>query len=263
MTNSFTQKLGQGGFGDIYKGNLNDGSLVVVKVLNKSKGKDSEDFMNEVATISRTSHVNIVTLLGFCFELVEAASSDSYYESCIVPKTCGNQTITFPFFIQNQQQPYCGYPGFNLTCDSRGRSIINLFYQNHSIIVSNAAFWDLDKDQNSCLPSLRSLTDFSHGFKIADANGDRNSVVLLYNCQSSSTTMKNRIGYYEENRTNSVLAFYESEEDELAKALRMCVAGPTGDVVAVKTVAGLVVKNNELGRVVRMRDVVRNGFLVE
>ncbi|KAF4360784.1 hypothetical protein F8388_015107 [Cannabis sativa] len=68
MTNSFTQKLGQGGFGDIYKGNLNDGSLVVVKVLNKSKGKDSEDFMNEVATISRTSHVNIVTLLGFCFE---------------------------------------------------------------------------------------------------------------------------------------------------------------------------------------------------
>ncbi|KAM6561994.1 hypothetical protein CsatB_021992 [Cannabis sativa] len=70
--------------------------------------------------------------------------------------------------------------------------------------------------------------------------------------------MKNRIGYYEENRTNSVLAFYESEEDELAKALRMCVAGPTGDVVAVKTVAGLVVKNNELG----MRDVVRHGFLV-
>ncbi|KAM6589083.1 hypothetical protein CsatA_011688 [Cannabis sativa] len=180
------------------------------------------------------------------YSVVEAA--DPYYESCIVPKTCGNQTITFPFFIQNQQvqQPYCGYPGFNLTCDSRGRSIINLSSQNYV----------------SCLPSLRSLTDFSHGFKIADANGDQNSVVLLYNCQSSSTTMKNRIGYYEENRTNSVLAFYESEEDELAKALRMCVAGPTGYVVAVKTVAGLVVKNNELGRVLRMRDVVRNGFLV-
>ncbi|KAM6561979.1 hypothetical protein CsatB_021977 [Cannabis sativa] len=68
MTNSFTQKLGQGGFGDVYKGNLGDGRLVAVKVLNKSKGKDGEDFINEVATISRTSHVNVVTLLGFCFE---------------------------------------------------------------------------------------------------------------------------------------------------------------------------------------------------
>ncbi|KAM6589067.1 hypothetical protein CsatA_011672 [Cannabis sativa] len=68
MTNSFTQKLGQGGFGDVYKGNLDDGSLVAVKVLNQCKGKDGEDFINEVATISRTSHVNVVTLLGFCFE---------------------------------------------------------------------------------------------------------------------------------------------------------------------------------------------------
>ncbi|PRQ33583.1 putative glycerophosphodiester phosphodiesterase, protein kinase RLK-Pelle-LRK10L-2 family [Rosa chinensis] len=67
MTNSFKTKLGQGGFGSVYKGKLPDGSLVAVKVLNRSKG-DGGEFMNEVATISRTSHVNIVSLLGFCFE---------------------------------------------------------------------------------------------------------------------------------------------------------------------------------------------------
>ncbi|XP_048318202.2 LEAF RUST 10 DISEASE-RESISTANCE LOCUS RECEPTOR-LIKE PROTEIN KINASE-like 2.4 [Ziziphus jujuba] len=67
MTNSFKEKLGQGGYGDVYKGKLRDDSLVVVKVLNDSKG-NGEEFINEVASISRTSHVNIVSLLGFCFE---------------------------------------------------------------------------------------------------------------------------------------------------------------------------------------------------
>ena len=68
MTNSFSEKLGQGGFGDVYKGKLDDGCLVAVKLLNQSKGEDGQDFINEVATISRTSHVNVVRLLGFCFE---------------------------------------------------------------------------------------------------------------------------------------------------------------------------------------------------
>ncbi|XVF42176.1 hypothetical protein PTKIN_Ptkin01aG0338700 [Pterospermum kingtungense] len=67
MTNSFRDKLGKGGYGDVYNGKLPDGRLVAVKTLNKSKS-NGEDFMNEVASISRTSHVNIVTLLGFCFE---------------------------------------------------------------------------------------------------------------------------------------------------------------------------------------------------
>ncbi|KAK7275278.1 hypothetical protein RIF29_16389 [Crotalaria pallida] len=67
MTNSFAEKLGQGGYGGVFKGKLHDERLVAVKLLNKSKG-NGEEFMNEVASISRTSHINIVTLLGFCFE---------------------------------------------------------------------------------------------------------------------------------------------------------------------------------------------------
>ncbi|KAB2057545.1 hypothetical protein ES319_A11G176100v1 [Gossypium barbadense] len=67
MTNKFNHKLGQGGFGSVYKGKLTDCRLVAVKVLSESK-ENGEDFMNEVASISRTSHVNIVSLLGFCFE---------------------------------------------------------------------------------------------------------------------------------------------------------------------------------------------------
>uniref|UniRef100_A0A2N9GA95 Protein kinase domain-containing protein n=1 Tax=Fagus sylvatica TaxID=28930 RepID=A0A2N9GA95_FAGSY len=67
MTNSFKDKLGQGGYGGVYKGKLQDGCPVAVKVLKESKG-NGEEFINEVASISRTSHVNIVTLKGFYFE---------------------------------------------------------------------------------------------------------------------------------------------------------------------------------------------------
>ncbi|KAK3440515.1 hypothetical protein EUGRSUZ_B00793 [Eucalyptus grandis] len=48
-------------------GKLQDGQLVAVKLLKKLKG-DAEEFFNEVASISKTSHVNVVTLLGFYFE---------------------------------------------------------------------------------------------------------------------------------------------------------------------------------------------------
>ncbi|CAH1421404.1 unnamed protein product [Lactuca virosa] len=67
MTSSFDDKLGQGGYGSVYKGQLSDGKLVAVKLLGNAIG-DGNDFINEVASIGRTSHVNIVKLLGFCFD---------------------------------------------------------------------------------------------------------------------------------------------------------------------------------------------------
>ncbi|KAD7117396.1 hypothetical protein E3N88_04664 [Mikania micrantha] len=72
MTNSFQVKLGQGGFGQVFKGKLSDGRLVAVKLLNTSKA-NGQEFINEVASIGRTSHVNIVTLLGFCFDFKKRA----------------------------------------------------------------------------------------------------------------------------------------------------------------------------------------------
>ncbi|KAM3692973.1 hypothetical protein ACJW31_08G129700 [Castanea mollissima] len=53
MTNSLNDKLGQGGYGSV--------------LIKETKG-NGEEFVNEVASISRTSHVNIVTLKGFCIE---------------------------------------------------------------------------------------------------------------------------------------------------------------------------------------------------
>ncbi|KAL5726449.1 hypothetical protein ACHQM5_009491 [Ranunculus cassubicifolius] len=67
ITRSFKDKIGQGGYGVVYKGKLVDGTLVAVKLLDKGKD-DGEEFINEVESFSRTSHVNIVSLLGFCYD---------------------------------------------------------------------------------------------------------------------------------------------------------------------------------------------------
>ncbi|XP_048325470.2 rust resistance kinase Lr10 isoform X2 [Ziziphus jujuba] len=67
MTNGFKDKLGEGGFGSVYKGKLRSGNLVAIKMLGKSKA-NGQDFINEVATIGRIHHVNVVQLVGFCVE---------------------------------------------------------------------------------------------------------------------------------------------------------------------------------------------------
>jgi serine/threonine protein kinase len=67
ITKSFQNKLGKGGFGTVYKGSLPDGRSIAVKFLHKSTSI-GEEFLNEVISIGRTSHVNVVSLLGFCIE---------------------------------------------------------------------------------------------------------------------------------------------------------------------------------------------------
>lgn len=186
---------------------------------------------------------------------------DPYYDACKVPKRCGNQTISFPFYIQGHQDSFCGYPGFNLSCDPNGRSILYLsgqnyvvrqiFYQNHSILVTNAAFLDHDSGSAaSCVSHVRNLTHSSR-FLVAK---DQRRVVLLYNCEASSLVagvLKYRIGCDAENDTNSVLAFEENDSGRLAKASGVCGAG-------VAVVAAVVDGN---GGVV-MREVVRRGFVL-
>ncbi|XP_048228881.1 LOW QUALITY PROTEIN: rust resistance kinase Lr10-like [Ricinus communis] len=65
MTNDFKEKLGEGGYGSVYKGKLQSGNFVAIKMLGKSKA-NGQDFIHEVGTIGRIHHVNIVRLIGFC-----------------------------------------------------------------------------------------------------------------------------------------------------------------------------------------------------
>ncbi|TKY51081.1 Cysteine-rich receptor protein kinase 25 [Spatholobus suberectus] len=69
-TNKFSDanKLGEGGFGEVYKGLLPSGQEVAVKRLSKSSGQGGEEFKNEVEVVAKLQHRNLVRLLGFCLE---------------------------------------------------------------------------------------------------------------------------------------------------------------------------------------------------
>ncbi|EFH62805.1 S-locus lectin protein kinase family protein [Arabidopsis lyrata subsp. lyrata] len=69
-TNNFSisNKLGQGGFGSVYKGKLPDGKEIAVKRLSSSSGQGNEEFMNEIVLISKLQHKNLVRILGCCIE---------------------------------------------------------------------------------------------------------------------------------------------------------------------------------------------------
>ncbi|CAM0879192.1 unnamed protein product [Alopecurus aequalis] len=67
ITSSRHDQLGRGGYGVVFKGRLCDGRPVAVKFLHDCKG-NGDEFVNEVMSIGRTSHVNVVRLYGFCLE---------------------------------------------------------------------------------------------------------------------------------------------------------------------------------------------------
>ncbi|GLT51812.1 hypothetical protein SLA2020_251940 [Shorea laevis] len=61
-------KLGEGGFGPVYKGKLSDGRLVAVKQLSVASHQGTSQFVTEIATISVVQHRNLVQLYGCCIE---------------------------------------------------------------------------------------------------------------------------------------------------------------------------------------------------
>ncbi|XP_065634987.1 probable LRR receptor-like serine/threonine-protein kinase At1g07650 isoform X2 [Quercus suber] len=69
-TNNFNaaNKIGEGGFGSVYKGILFDGTVIAVKQLSSKSKQGSREFVNEIGIISGLQHPNLVRLYGCCIE---------------------------------------------------------------------------------------------------------------------------------------------------------------------------------------------------
>ncbi|XP_010529575.1 PREDICTED: cysteine-rich receptor-like protein kinase 10 isoform X2 [Tarenaya hassleriana] len=65
---SKSNRLGQGGFGEVFKGTLPNGTQVAVKRLSKTSNQGEDEFKNEVVLVAKLQHRNLVRLLGFCTE---------------------------------------------------------------------------------------------------------------------------------------------------------------------------------------------------
>eukprot|EP00258_Populus_trichocarpa_P031954 XP_024447973.1 probable LRR receptor-like serine/threonine-protein kinase RFK1 isoform X3 [Populus trichocarpa] len=69
-TNDFdaSNKIGEGGFGPVYKGQLPDGTVIAVKQLSSKSRQGNREFLNEMGMISCLQHPNLVKLHGCCIE---------------------------------------------------------------------------------------------------------------------------------------------------------------------------------------------------
>ncbi|XP_017423334.1 G-type lectin S-receptor-like serine/threonine-protein kinase SD1-1 isoform X2 [Vigna angularis] len=65
---SAANKLGEGGFGPVYKGTLRDQQEVAIKRLSKSSGQGVIEFKNEAKLMAKLQHTHLVKLLGFCIQ---------------------------------------------------------------------------------------------------------------------------------------------------------------------------------------------------
>ncbi|KAK2635211.1 hypothetical protein Ddye_030003 [Dipteronia dyeriana] len=100
------------------------------------------------------SHLVSLTSFSVTFIFFPASVLDPHYLA-FVNKTCSDaQNISFPFYIKDQQQSFCGFPGFELSCNNKGSPILgipdsdnqyiihHIFYNNQTLRVSNSTFWD-------------------------------------------------------------------------------------------------------------------------
>ncbi|XP_021299007.1 putative cysteine-rich receptor-like protein kinase 30 isoform X1 [Herrania umbratica] len=103
-TDNFSEnnKLGQGGFGSVYKGRLCDGQVIAVKRLSDNSVQGDLEFKNEVLLMAKLQHRNLVRLLGFSFEGKERlliyeflpnSSLDHFLFSMVAIHFCLNSSI--------------------------------------------------------------------------------------------------------------------------------------------------------------------------
>ncbi|CAI9087734.1 OLC1v1021881C1 [Oldenlandia corymbosa var. corymbosa] len=95
-TNNFAiqNRIGEGGFGPVYKGTLPNGQAVAVKRLSRGSSQGTEEFINEIALVAKLQHRNLVQLLGYCLEGEEKLLIYEY-----VP----NRSLDFFLFDQKKQ----------------------------------------------------------------------------------------------------------------------------------------------------------------
>lgn len=81
ITNNFQTIIGEGGFGKVYLGNLNDGRQVAVKLLSQSSRQGYKEFLAEVQLLMIVHHRNLVSLVGYCNEKENMALVYEYMAS--------------------------------------------------------------------------------------------------------------------------------------------------------------------------------------
>ncbi|CAJ1936286.1 unnamed protein product, partial [Sphenostylis stenocarpa] len=142
-TNNFSEenKLGQGGFGSVYKGWLKEGQHIAVKRLSKTSGQGIEEFKNEVKLIVKLQHRNLVRLLGCSIQMDEKMLVYEYME---------NRSLDAILFDKTKKSSLDWQMRFNIICGI-ARGLLYLHQDSRFRIIHRdlkASNILLDKEMN-------------------------------------------------------------------------------------------------------------------
>ncbi|KAI0496642.1 hypothetical protein KFK09_022963 [Dendrobium nobile] len=119
--------------------------------------------------------------------LLTTVSADNRYRQNCQPQSCGNLiNVSFPFWFQNLQPDYCGYPAFELRCEDdtpklsmpvEDYHVLNISYDKRTVNVLMARFASKD----TCLLPYYNLSFGLTPFTISSLNRE---LVFVYNCSA-------------------------------------------------------------------------------
>ncbi|KAK4765361.1 hypothetical protein SAY86_026451 [Trapa natans] len=120
-----THKLGQGGFGSVYRGKLNDGREIAVKKLSLTSIQGKKEFVNEVKLLARVQHRNVVNLLGYC---IHGEEKLLVYEYVI------NQSLEKHFF-KSPRKEELNWKRLHDIISGIAKGLLYLHEESHSCII--------------------------------------------------------------------------------------------------------------------------------
>ncbi|KAH9779343.1 putative leucine-rich repeat receptor-like serine/threonine-protein kinase [Citrus sinensis] len=143
-TNNFApdNKIGEGGFGPVYKGLLADGTVIAVKQLSSKSKQGNREFINEIGMISALQHPNLVKLYGCCMEGNQLSLIYEYLE---------NNSLARAMFGPEEHRLKLDWPTRRRICLGIARGLAYLHGESRIKIVHRdikATNVLLDKDLN-------------------------------------------------------------------------------------------------------------------
>ncbi|RVW59332.1 putative LRR receptor-like serine/threonine-protein kinase [Vitis vinifera] len=127
-TNNFdsANKIGEGGFGPVYKGVLSDGSIIAVKQLSSKSKQGNREFVNEIGMISALQHPNLVRLYGCCIEGNQLLLIYEYME---------NNSLARALFGREEHRLHLDWPTRKKICLGIARGLAYLHEESRLKIV--------------------------------------------------------------------------------------------------------------------------------
>ncbi|KAL2524289.1 putative LRR receptor-like serine/threonine-protein kinase RFK1 [Abeliophyllum distichum] len=127
-TNNFdpTNKIGEGGFGPVYKGQLSEGTFIAVKQLSSKSRQGNREFLNEIGMISCLQHPNLVKLQGCCIDGEQLLLVYEYME---------NNSLAHVLFGSEESQLMLDWPARFKICLGIARGLAFLHEESRLKIV--------------------------------------------------------------------------------------------------------------------------------